>query len=132
MLNFAELQFTWLNYMTTFFFFEIMNIQRKHKKRFEICSKLTIKTAERHIDIILVSLLLTLNILHTFFLGFYCSLRTGKFLLWNQPKSLIPNKKMLRVYINGTSIMSEIFTTSLIIKYLEIMKPFHLGTLVKN
>ena len=44
----------------------------------------------------------------------------------------MPTKKMLRVHINGTSIMNKIFTTSLIIKNLEIIKPFHLGTLVKK
>ena len=34
---------------------------------YEICSKLTINTPERLTDVILASLLLTLNIIHTFF-----------------------------------------------------------------
>ena len=37
------------------------------RKRCEICSKLTVKTLEQLIDVILVFLLLTLNIFHTFF-----------------------------------------------------------------
>ena len=42
------------------------------QKRCEICSKLTVKVVERCIDVVLVSLLLTLNIFYTFFLCFYC------------------------------------------------------------
>ena len=37
----------------------------------EICSKLTIKTPERRQRRLLVFLLLTLNIFHTFFIVFY-------------------------------------------------------------
>ena len=52
--------------------------QKKKKKKktlekmFEICLKLTKNTPDNFTDIFLVSLLLTLNILHTFF---YCSYR---------------------------------------------------------
>ena len=38
---------------------------RKNRKRCEICSKLTIKTPEDTIGVVLVSLLLTLNLFHT-------------------------------------------------------------------
>ena len=49
--------------------------QQKSQKRCDICSKLTIKTAERrHInDVVLMSLLLTVNIFHTFFVVFLLS-----------------------------------------------------------
>ena len=40
---------------------------RETGKRCEICSKLTMKTPERCHDVILVFLVLTLNIFHTFF-----------------------------------------------------------------
>ena len=40
---------------------------RNTRKRCEICSKLTIKTPDDVIDVVLVFLLLTLNIFHTFF-----------------------------------------------------------------
>ena len=39
---------------------------RNTRKRWEICSKLTIKTPERRHDVVLVFLLSTLNIFHTF------------------------------------------------------------------
>ena len=39
---------------------------RNTRKRLEICSKLTIKTPEDVIDVVLVSLLLTLNLFYTF------------------------------------------------------------------
>ena len=43
------------------------------RKRCEICSNLTIKTYQNDvIDIVLVSLLLTLNIFYNFFCCFYC------------------------------------------------------------
>ena len=45
---------------------------RKTRKRCDLCSKLTIKTPEDAIGIVLVSLLLTLNIFHTLFWCFYC------------------------------------------------------------
>ena len=45
---------------------------RNTKPRFEICSKLTIKTPERRQWDRSVSLLLTLNIFHTLFYCFYC------------------------------------------------------------
>ena len=45
---------------------------RNSRKRREICSKLTIKTPERRHDVVLVFLLLTLNIFHTFFYCSYC------------------------------------------------------------
>ena len=47
---------------------------RNTRKRFEICSKLTTKTQERRHDVVLVFLLLTLNIFHTFLECFYCQL----------------------------------------------------------
>ena len=44
---------------------------RDTRKKCEICSKLTIKTVEQRqttsVDVVLVFLLLTLNIFHTFF-----------------------------------------------------------------
>ena len=48
-------------YPANIYFFKVN--KRNTSKRCEICPKLTIKTPERR----LVSLLLTLNILHTFF-----------------------------------------------------------------
>ena len=53
------------NYM-----FKISN--RNTGKKCEICSKLTIKIPAHAIGVVLVSLLLTLNIFHTFFYCFYC------------------------------------------------------------
>ena len=51
---------------------------RNNKNRREICSWLTIKIPIGVEDVVLVSLLLTLNIFHTVFLCFYCLLGTGK------------------------------------------------------
>ena len=53
------------------YLFKINN--RKTNKRCGICSKLTIKTHQKYAtDIVLVSLLLTLNVFHTFFKCFQC------------------------------------------------------------
>ena len=46
--------------------------KRRTRKRVEICSKLTIKTPEQRHYVVLVFLLLTLNIIQTFFCCFYC------------------------------------------------------------
>ena len=52
---------------------------RNPRTRCKICSKLTIKTTERHHGVVLVSLLLTLNIIHTLLeQGFYCYLWASK------------------------------------------------------
>ena len=58
----------------------LLNVNNKNpRKRCEVCSKLTIKTSERRqCDVVLVSFLLTLNILHTFFLCYYYWLWTAK------------------------------------------------------
>ena len=39
---------------------------------YDLCSKLSIETPEQVIEVVLVIVLLTLNIFHTFFLCFYC------------------------------------------------------------
>ena len=57
------------------YMFKVNN--RNTKKWCEICSKLTIKTPDVN-DIVLVSLILTLNIFHTFLWCFYCCLLTVK------------------------------------------------------
>ena len=67
--------FFWLN----LYLFKLNN--RNGIKRCEICSEPTIKTLEDIIDVILVSLLLILNILHTFLCCFYDWFWTSKYLL---------------------------------------------------
>ena len=52
--------------------------RQKHKKECEICSELTIKTPKRRSDVVLMFLLLTLNIFHTFSQCFCCWLWTDK------------------------------------------------------
>ena len=53
--------------------FNCLKSAENNRKRCEICSNLTIKTHQNDvIDIVLVSLLLTLNIFHNFFYCFYC------------------------------------------------------------
>ena len=53
----------------------------KLDKSCEICSQSTIRYQNEVIDIIMVSLLLTLNIYHNFFYHFYCWLWTDHYLL---------------------------------------------------
>ena len=53
-------------------------ISQDIRKWCEICSELTIKTPERCKNVVLVPLLLTLNIFHTFFKCFYWWFWTGK------------------------------------------------------
>ena len=70
--------------LTNKYLFKFCN--RNTRRRCEICSKLTIKTLERSQWRRSFVLLLTLNILHTFFQCCYCWLETNKFLLgiaWN-------------------------------------------------
>ena len=52
------------------YFFKVNN--GNTRKRCETCSKLTIKHQNDVINVVLVFLLLTLNMFHTFFLCFYC------------------------------------------------------------
>ena len=61
---------------TSQYMFKVNN--RNTRKRFEICSKLTIKTPEWCQWVVLVSLLLTLNIFHNLFYSFCCLLWAGK------------------------------------------------------
>ena len=51
------------------YLFKILN--RNTTKRCEICSKLTFKTPERRLDVVLLFLLLALNIFYTFYQSFY-------------------------------------------------------------
>ena len=62
----------WSRNPANIYLFQVNN--RNIRKRCEICLKLTIKTP----DIVLVVLLSTLNIFHTFFRCFYCWLWTNK------------------------------------------------------
>ena len=50
----------WQGFPTDIYLFKANN--RNTRRRYEICSKSTLKTPERHHDVVLVSLLLTLNI----------------------------------------------------------------------
>ena len=71
----------------------LVQSRQKHKKECEICSELTIKTPKRRSDVVLMFLLLTLNIFHTFFpsvsivefekINVYLE-RTGFFLIWDR------------------------------------------------
>ena len=71
----------------------LVQSRQKHKKKCEICSELTIKTPKRRSDVVLMFLLLTLNIFHTFFpsvsivefekINVYLE-RTGFFLIWDR------------------------------------------------
>ena len=53
-----------VNTQQTFALFKVNS--RNTRKRCKICSKLTIKTQEQRSNVVLVSLLLTLNIFHLF------------------------------------------------------------------
>ena len=54
----------------------LFKVRRRSTKKCELCSKLTIKTPKRLIDVVLVSFFSTLNLFHTFFWDFYFRLRT--------------------------------------------------------
>ena len=58
-------KFPKVTYSANIYLFKVNN--RKTRKRWEICSKLTIKHQNEAIDVVLVVLLLTLDIFYTFF-----------------------------------------------------------------
>ena len=71
----------------------------------EICSKLTIKTPNDVSDVVLVSLMLSLNSFHAFFWCFYCSLWTSKCLLGGKYQFKV-NNKVTTPTTTGTVILN--------------------------
>ena len=86
------MSFMFLYYPVIIYLFKVTN--RNTGKRCEICSRLTIKTLQRVIDVVLVFLLLTLNIFPALFYCFYLWLWASKCELGNKMFSKKKKKHM--------------------------------------
>ena len=77
------------------------------------CSKLTTKASKQHHDVVLVSLLLTLNRFHTLFWCFHCWLQTSKYqlglLLTRNQQNTINTISLRIVFENQQHISKKTF-----------------------
>ena len=76
LMTFFRTEWHWKNLISANIY--LFNVNRNNRKSCKICAKLTMNTPD---DVVLLSLLITLSIFHTFFFCFYCCLFRGKCLL---------------------------------------------------